>query len=293
MGILFGLLTALGWGLADFLARFATRRIGTYRTSLYTQFVGLLGLTTLLALVGPSARQGVGAGGHVWAWLLLAGLLNIGSTLALYRSFEVGVLAVVAPIAASYPALTVVFSVLSGETLRPARGTGLVAAVVGVVLAATSFVPNAQPGGGARYPKGHLLRGVPWAILASFGFSVLFWLLGFRVMPHLGGAVSVWGIRLIGFSILAILAAPTGQNPRASDRAVWWLVGAIGLIDTSAFVANNLALKAEQVAVASVLASLYGAVTTLLAAVFLRERLERSQWLGIGLIFIGVILVSH
>jgi drug/metabolite transporter (DMT)-like permease len=75
--------------------------------------------------------------------------------------------------------------------------------------------------------------------------------------------------------------------------STWWLVGAIAVTDTAAFVCNNLALKSEQVAVASVLASLYGAVTVLLAALFLREKLEWSQWLGIALIFAGIALISR
>ena len=40
------------------------------------------------------------------------------------------------------------------------------------------------------------------------------------------------------------------------------------------------------------LASLYGAVTVVLAWIFLREKLERNQWFGIVLIFVGIVLVS-
>jgi uncharacterized membrane protein len=47
-----------------------------------------------------------------------------------------------------------------------------------------------------------------------------------------------------------------------------------------------------QISVVSVLASLYGAVTVLLAWIFLRERLDMSQWFGIVMIFVGVVLVS-
>jgi uncharacterized membrane protein len=47
------------------------------------------------------------------------------------------------------------------------------------------------------------------------------------------------------------------------------------------------------VSVVSVLASLYGAVTVLLAWIFLRERLEISQWFGIAMIFAGIVLVSR
>jgi drug/metabolite transporter (DMT)-like permease len=33
-------------------------------------------------------------------------------------------------------------------------------------------------------------------------------------------------------------------------------------------------------------------VTVLLAWMFLRERLQWSQWLGVGIIFIGIVLVN-
>jgi uncharacterized membrane protein len=57
-------------------------------------------------------------------------------------------------------------------------------------------------------------------------------------------------------------------------------------------VANNAGLSIGHVSVVSVMASLYGAITVLLSWIFLRERIERSQWFGIVLIFAGIVLVS-
>jgi drug/metabolite transporter (DMT)-like permease len=51
-------------------------------------------------------------------------------------------------------------------------------------------------------------------------------------------------------------------------------------------------MRLEQVSVVSVLASLYGAVTVLLSAVVLRERMSGWQWLGIVAIFAGIGLIS-
>ena len=65
------------------------------------------------------------------------------------------------------------------------------------------------------------------------------------------------------------------------------------LLDTTAFVSNNIGLTTEQVSVVTGLSSLFGAVTLLLAWIFLREWLMAQQWLGIGLILVGVVaLVS-
>jgi drug/metabolite transporter (DMT)-like permease len=56
---------------------------------------------------------------------------------------------------------------------------------------------------------------------------------------------------------------------------------------------NNFGMRVEQVAVVSVLASMYGAATVGLAAVFLREHVSRWQWLGIVAIFAGIFLISR
>jgi drug/metabolite transporter (DMT)-like permease len=293
MGILLGLTGAISWGIADFAARFASRRVGAYRTLFFMQCVGLLVLTAYLEWSGGISR-GVAPGWHPWALAAFAGVLNTISSLSLYYSFQIGVMSVVAPISSAYPALTVVLSLLSGERIQPLRAAGLAVTLIGVVLAATTFAPNSSGESSAASPAehAHLTKGVGWAILSAIGFGFLFWFLGFHVVPVAGSAFSVWMIRLSTSSTLALFAAPARQTLRLPFGNVWWLLVAVGVMDTVAFVANNAALHIGQVAVVSVLASLYGAVTVLLSWIFLRERLERSQWLGIVLIFVGIVLVS-
>ena len=79
--------------------------------------------------------------------------------------------------------------------------------------------------------------------------------------------------------------------PRKDSVSIWLL--GMGVLDTGAFVLNNLGMQLEQVSVVSVLASLYGAVTVLLSTVVLREKMSRWQWLGIVAIFAGIALVSR
>lgn len=293
MGIFLGLTGAISWGVADFVARFASRRIGAYRSLFFMQLFGFVALTAYLKFTGGISR-GVAPGWQPWAFGALAGVLNTIASLSLYHSFRVGVMSVVAPISSSYPALTVVLSLLSGERVPPLRMFGLAVTVIGVVLAAISF--SQPPASGApvqkSIPNRQMSNGVGWAVISALGFGVLFWFLGFHVVPIAGSAFSVWMIRLSTFCTLALFAAPTGQTLQLPRGSVWWLLAAIGITDTVAFVANNAALHIGQVSVVSVLASLYGAVTVLLCWIFLHERLERTQWLGVVLIFAGIVLVS-
>lgn len=292
MGIILGLAGAIFWGLADFAARFASRRVGAYRTLFFMQFFGFITLSAYLKWMGGFGH--VAGGWQPWALAGVAGVINMVASLALYYSFQIGVMSIVAPVSSSYPALTVVLALLSGERIRPLRGVGLAITLVGVVLAATSFKPDVthpltgEPG----HERAHLTKGVGWAIVAGVGFGFLFWFLGFYVVPAVGGVVSVWVIRLTCMSVLALAAAPTRRTIALPRGSIWWLLAAVGVMDTAAFVANNAGLATGQVSVVSVLASLYGAVTVLLSWIVLRERLERSQWLGVFVIFAGIVLVS-
>jgi len=294
MGILLGLVTALCWGSADLFARFATRRIGTFRTMLYMQICGFCLLTLVMPRLGGWGHLFDGTGWQPWAWGILAGVLNTSSTLALYRSFEIGKLSIVAPISACYPVLTMLLSALTGERLTLLRLFGLVLTIVGVILVARGeqtpdeanlINENTQPA------KKHL--GVGWALFSAFGFGIMFWLLGLRVVPLLGSSPSVWVIRLTSVAATALVMLVARQSralPLRRDAP--WILG-VGLLDTSAYVFNNYGMMHEQTSVVSVLASLYGAVTVALAALFLREKVSGSQWLGIVAIFIGIFLISR
>lgn len=297
MTIILGLAAAIFWGAADFLARYSTRIIGTYRTLLFMQFFGLIGLSMYLAFTGDFGRLSQEVYRQAWAWALLAALLNVVSSLALYRAFEVGILAVVSPIAASSAALAVVFALMSGETISLPHGIGIIAALFGVALAATAFssakgMQDVKITEVASRHKGLLPRGVAWALAASLGYGLIFWILGFRVTPVLGGIAPVWLIRLMTLSTLALFAVPLKQNVRVPRGSVWWFIAGAGILDTVAYVSFTIGLTGGQVAIIGVIASLFSAVTVLLAWIFIREKLQWSQWLGVGIIFVAIVLVN-
>jgi drug/metabolite transporter (DMT)-like permease len=292
MGILLGLATALSWGIADFCARFATRSVGTFRTMLYMQLTGFLLLTVAMHWLGWGQFV-ADSGPRVWAWGIGAGLLNTLGTLALYRSFEIGKMSIVAPISAGYPALTMMLSAITGERLTVTRFAGVALIIGGVVMVAhgEQAPGDAHPLDEPRPAEKYL--GVGWAVLSAVAFGVMFWLLGTRAVPQLGAAPSVWLIRLTSVLATALVMLSARQPMKVPGLgANRWIVG-IGVLDTGAYILNNMGMLREQVSVVSVLASLYGAVTVGLAALFLKENVARLQWLGIAAIFGGIALISR
>ena len=291
MGILLGLLTALTWGASDFLARFATHRIGTLRTMLYMQGTGFVLLSLALPALGGWGHLHDGSGWHPWAWGAFAGCINAVSTLSLYRSFEIGKMAVVAPLSASYPALTIALSILTGERLTIPRLAGILLTMLGVILVARGEIEPDKNDAEAMRRSG---KGLGWAMASAVGFGLLFWLLGKYIVPRVGAPQTVWMIRSTSI-ILTSAVMLIGRQPMKlpAKSGVAKVVWGMGLLDTSAFVLSNRGMQLEQVAVVSVLGSLYGAITVALAAIFLREHVAKWQWAGIVAIFAGILLISR
>lgn len=293
MGIFLGLGAAVGWGTADFLARYSARSIGTYRTMFFIQFIGFAVISVYLVVSGELVELLASAPWQTWLWAITAGLLNIVASMALYHAYKVGVLAIVSPVAASYAAVTVVLAVLSGETLTGLQTIGIILTLGGIALAVTHLTPNRANTSWLVLRRESLTGGVGLALLSAVTFGIAFWLLGFNITPVLGGVVPVWVSRLTTIVVLFLLALPVRQSLQLpTERRIWWLILGIGTFDTLAFLAYTFGLTTAQIAIVSVLSSLFGAVTVMLAWLILHERLQSTQWLGVALILVGVGLVS-
>jgi drug/metabolite transporter (DMT)-like permease len=292
MEIILGLTAAFGWGVADFCARFGSRRIGAYRTLMYMQPFGIFAIPIYLVFTGGWSHFG-SLGWRPWAFAVIAGLLNTISSLALYYAFKIGTMSVAAPVSSAYPAVTVTLALLSGEHINAIRAAGLAVIFLGIILAALSFTPpSASQDPHSTSSSARVVRGAGWALASAIGFGVMFWWLGFHVVKELGGPMSVWIVRLVMFFSLLIAAPVTARNIALPNGDVWWTLAAIGLVDTTAFIANNSGMQIGHVSVVSVLSSLYGAVTVLLGGIFVREHIAKSQWCGVALIFAGIVLVN-
>jgi drug/metabolite transporter (DMT)-like permease len=311
-GVLLGLTAALCWGVADYCLRGASQSAGTFRALFFMQVVGLL---ALLLGVEPWFRLSF-AGATPSAVAATAGLslIILAGAALLYRSFTVGKLAVVSPIAASFGAITTVLALLAGERPSPPQLIGLGLLLVGVALSGIA-PPHSNDTAGAPNTPGSRQRllgpGVPEALCATLLFGGANWALRY-VVAQMGGvqvamvgkatdlvALTVivllgWGARrFIGrasFAQEAAALAARALAPRSSVFWRWLVPGAI--LDTAANVAYNIGVAGALTSVVATLSSLFTAVTVVLAWVFLRERLTRIQWGGVLLILAGIALVN-
>ena len=290
-GILLGLSAAICWGLADFIARYSSKRIGAYRTLFYMQVAGLAFASAWSMAADPGGGMGALARGAREHWRLAAflGASSGLSMLAFYSALEHGTLSIVAPIASSYPALTVLLAYASGERLTAMRAAGVALTLGGVVLAS---IPENSFAGNTGAETRVLAPGVLLAMVCALGFGVTYWALGFYAIAAWGALGTVWTQRLSTVAWLGATVVPLRRSIAPPAGNGWWLVIVVGVLDAFGFVLSNRGFEREQVGVVTVLGSLFGAVTLLLAFVVLRERLSRRQWAGVALIFAGIVLIN-
>jgi drug/metabolite transporter (DMT)-like permease len=280
---LLGLVAALSWGVHDFLARFPSRAVGPIPTVFAVTLAGLLVLTGWLLIAGGGIEL-------VWSklWLVaVTGIVFAGATLALFAALALGPISIVAPIAGSYPALAMALALLQGSRPSLIQWLAVIAVMAGVLIVSRSGGHYEQSG---DLPRGKLNTVLGLALLASLGFAIAL-TAGQAAVPIFGDVQTVWLARCFG--LLAIGAVYLWRAPRTSLPANWLpLLGLMGCLDVAALGTITAAGNFPSPEFATVVSSAFGAVTVILARIFLKEPVAPAQLAGIVLIFGGVAVLA-
>jgi drug/metabolite transporter (DMT)-like permease len=281
MGTLLGLGAALCWGLGDFAITTLARYVGSAKSLLYIQVFSLLSWIALI-WVFPFEMKG---GMNPWVLAALAGAFHVAGLVATYRAFEIGTLSFVSPIASSFAIVTALIFVLTGSAPPVIALVGTLLLVFGIVVV-TKSTANQGP---------VTTRGVPEAIASAVCFGVMFWLFGAYVEKSLGYVYPLILLKVMATSYAAAYAATSKEKlqekpPGAGKLALIALIAAA--MDSLAWVCYLFAMAKAHSAVVTALASLFSVVTVVLAGIFLKERLNKLQWVGVAVVLTGILLVS-
>jgi drug/metabolite transporter (DMT)-like permease len=293
--VLFGLLSALGYGVTDYLSRIAGRAVGVWRSLFWGDLPALALLS--LGFVGHTGAWRFSFAEHPAAWCaaIVSGVILLASAAALTRGLMGGTLAVVAPVAASYGAITALLSAAAGERLSGNAMLGIAVTVIGVCAVSIPVAgkPVAGTPASARpgFKEHARASGLGWALAAALGYGVGFWLQGAYAVPSLGPFVPAWLSYAIAVGLLALLHRPFGISMAFPRRHQLAPVVATGLFSVAAFVALTLGLVTGRVAIVVVLSTLASAVTVVMSKVIDKARVAIHQWLAIAAIVGGLVLI--
>ena len=278
MAIILALISSALFGAGDFLGGVASRRTHVLVVVGASHVVGLF----LILLVTPFMADAItlrdlGIGG-------IAGIAGLVGIAFLYHSLSRGPMAVVAPIAAvSNAAVPALWGIYFGDRLSAPQLVGVVLGLAAILL--VSRASGEETSAGTTTPG---LVGV--ALLSGVGFG------GFFICMDLTAeATTPWPLvsaRVVSAGIALLLLARMGRSPiPRRDEARGAIVGA-GILDMTANLAILVAVHHGMLSLVAVLGSLYPASTVLLARYVLKERMARTQVIGliVALAAIGAIV---
>jgi drug/metabolite transporter (DMT)-like permease len=290
VSILLALASSLLWGVSDYLGGKTSRGRSALVIVMISQGTGLL-VALGAAVVTGSLSAPIG----YLPWAAGAGLAGVTAVVLFYQALAIGVMGVVAPLAALGVIVPVVIGIFLGAWPSILCLCGIAIAIGGVLATA-----GATPGGAVGvHVSGHR-KSIVLAVGAAIGFG----LLQFAIS---GGArystvMTMVGMRMTSVPLLALVVVTIRSAHRSSpENAVAATFGSkrtlavvmgLGVFDVSANLLFAVATVSGALAVVAVLGSLYPAATVLLARVIDRERMTRWQNIGVLAAIAGVATIA-
>ena len=283
--VLLGAVAALCWGVHDLLIRYVSRSLGSLQSVFIVFVAGGVALLLATGLSGETVRID-----HDNFWIVAsAGVAYAFAFIWLFKAFEIGPVALVAPIVGAYPMLAMGWAVWNGRLPSALDWLAVSGIIAGVMLVAR-FAAEA-PATPGHSPVGTRTMAIVYALLSCVGFAFTL-TAGQVAAEHGGGELNITLVqRFWGIAILAPLAL---RDRKSFAGARPWLAVLIlmGALDVLALTLVISAGKQPGAEYATVVASCFGAVTVFLAVVFFKERLTKLQLAGMVMILAGVVTLT-
>ena len=276
--LLWGLASAICWGVADVFGRSASMRVGSPTVAWAIQGMGALPALAGVLVFG-SPWGSLATADYAALAVSVAALFSVGY-IVFYRGLARGLVSIVSPVSAGYVVVTALLSaVFLHETIGIDRWLLILVILAGIALASMRGRSRAT------------LSGVAHGLIAMTVMGIAFTL--WKPMVDVAGAyLAVVSVRVISAGMLggflAAMRAP--WSPFRNGAGVFVLVAA--LLDSVGFIVFNLGIERNPVSLIIPVAAAYPVVTVALAWVLLKERLARPQVAGIAIVLGGVVAFS-
>lgn len=278
LSIFFSFLTMICWGSGDFLIHRTVRKIGDYKTLLWVNLVGGLGLTPFVIKDLPVIFTRVN-----FFSLIIMALIQLTYGLLLFKAYDKGKLSVVEAIMIGELPVTIILSLIFfGERLSLWQLLVVIVIIFGIFLISKNRrtwwgkLQDYFTGQRRLWEKGVII-----SILAVL-FSSLYNYFTALNSREISAFSAVWFPWLLSSLILlAFAVAKEGFKPFL--RQSWnsrRLILASGIIDTLGWLFYALAIAKEELSVITAIVSGYAVVAMFLGIKYNQEKIHAWQYLG-------------
>ena len=279
MVALLGILSALSFGIGDFLARFSSREVGFKNSLFWMLIVGAIFYLILFTFFGDSLKPNpIGLSNS-----FLSGILIMFGLLCLYRGLQMGPVSIVAAITASNPLIVFLIRYASGSEPTLLQWLSTLVVISGAIL--VSFSANSF-----QESLGLTKKQIKESVIISFMASItlalglIFSQEATNTLEPLETVIYIRFFSLLGISSILLF---TKSKITLTKKAIPFLFFQ-GILETSGYFCLVSAYIFDKASIAVVISSGFGLVTIILARLILKEQISKLQSVGIFLTFLGV-----
>jgi drug/metabolite transporter (DMT)-like permease len=285
IALLGGTGSMLFWGISDFLAKKTVDKIGDVAAVFWMQFLGLFPLLLLFVFnlefsdFTPT----------VIFYTFVLAVVDGAGYIFFFKALEKGKVSIISPIIASYGAGAILVSfVFLKEQIAFNTLVLLLITFLGILLTSLNFKQLKKDLADTKA----ISKGIPHALFAVllFSFYMPFW-------DNVVSAGQSWiGLLLILriFIALFVFVFAKLKSIKITTKNISvkkWLV-AMAVLDVLAYTALTWGYsESTYTSIVSMISAALPVPTLILAHIFLKEKLEKTQWLGVTLIIGSLILI--
>ena len=285
MGILMGLATMAGWGMAIFFQAIANRKTTNFIVLFWMELFGLI--IGSFYFIYNFASFNFSLIYRYLPQIAVIALLQIFAYLSFYKGLRKGQVSLVSSIAASWGLLTAMLGIfILKEVLKINQILAIFFIIIGIILVSVNIEDL------INNKKIKLLTGVKEGLMAMFGWGTSLFLLA-SLTKTMGWFLPAFSFRLflLIFLFLYMVFAKKEFVQKKSKFPLLLLL-LIGVFDMGAFFTYSLGTSGSYASIVAPIGSAYTLVTIILAKIFLKEKIKPSQYFGIASILTGLIIIS-
>lgn len=282
VGILFGILAMLCWGINDFFASIVSKKLDSYKAFFWMQLFGLIVLSLFYLFV----PQDIGISVKAFIFILFAAVMLIFATISFFKGLSVGKVSIIGPIGAGWAIITVILSLLLfNESISGLQVFGIVLIVLGTILVSFKYKDLMK----LKITK--TAKGIKYGVFALVGWGLLMTFTSMAV-KEAGWFFPVFLTKLISVGFLLIYFTVRKQSFSIKHKEIILPQLLVGILSAVAFLLYAFGVSKDYTSIVAPVSASYPAVTVILARIFLKEKLEVNQYIGVLIIVFGVIILS-
>jgi len=284
--VIYGLGAAIFWGLADLFAAFSGRRVGVAATVLISQVAAAVAISGVVLASGHDLDRLT----EVAGWLLPIAAVTAVAYVTLYRALELGPIALVSPLLASYAVIPVLLAVMFlDESLGSVEIAGAAVTIGGAVVTSADVRALRT---GTRVPAAAL----PWALASTVLFGIAAYAVAWSA-KRVGWLTSLWLVRtstallFVIAAVVALAVVRPALRGRLPGRAVA-LCALLGLADLAGTISYSRGSEVGLVSIVTAVSATYPLIPVFGGIAVLDERPAINQYIGVAMVIAGLLLLG-